>query len=249
MDTSSRAPLPSHANLEHLRKQAKALLRAVQQGEPEAIGRVKPHVRRLHGVGDRDIAEASVTLTEAQLAVARTYGFADWATMKKQIQAQDADRLCALGLPADPKERLEMLRKAIRENDEGRVKLMLDADPKLAEGGDDEERPITEAAAHDRAAIIDLLVDAGASLERRRAFRIRRCRGLSRFTRCPRHGGWWRAARGWTCGVLPAWVSYRGLNDSSTLPGRLSPTPRAPARRATMRTASRCPSHRPIPSK
>src|SRR4029453_11743860 len=55
--------LPEFPNLDHLRKQAKALLRALKQSNPEA------------------------KLTEAQHAVARSYGFARWAKLKAHIDS------------------------------------------------------------------------------------------------------------------------------------------------------------------
>src|SRR4029453_7475086 len=55
--------LPESPNLDHLRKQAKALLRALKQSHPEA------------------------KLTEAQHAVARSYGFASWAKLRAHIDS------------------------------------------------------------------------------------------------------------------------------------------------------------------
>jgi hypothetical protein len=54
--------LPEFPNLEHLKKQAKARLRELQQREPAA------------------------KLTDAQLAVAREYGFASWMKLKNHIE-------------------------------------------------------------------------------------------------------------------------------------------------------------------
>jgi len=67
--------LPAHPNLEQLRRQAKELLRAAEAGEPDAV-------RRLEAVSDR------VTLSAAQLAVAREYGFASWPRLKEEVEAR-----------------------------------------------------------------------------------------------------------------------------------------------------------------
>ncbi len=81
--------LPSRPDLDQLRWQAKDLLRSARRGVTDATG-------RLRAVSDR------VTLSSAQLAVARTYGFASWARMKREVvrrdilDSRDATRLRAL---------------------------------------------------------------------------------------------------------------------------------------------------------
>ena len=59
--------LPSSANLEHLRKQAKALLHDYQQKEPQASA--KFGTLRL---------KAGPKLSDAQHLIAREYGFDSW---------------------------------------------------------------------------------------------------------------------------------------------------------------------------
>jgi hypothetical protein len=59
--------LPDHANLEHLRKQAKNLLRDFRQGKPTAV----EHFRSL-ALAD---AGRKLKLADAQHAVAGEYGF------------------------------------------------------------------------------------------------------------------------------------------------------------------------------
>ncbi len=65
--------LPARADLEQLRLQAKDLLRAATRGEPDAIS-------RLRAVSDR------LTLSSAQLAVAREHGFTSWARLKLEVE-------------------------------------------------------------------------------------------------------------------------------------------------------------------
>ena len=57
------ADLPAKPSLDHLRRQARDLLRAARAGDTTAAGRI------------RAVADA-LTLASAQLAVAREYGFA-----------------------------------------------------------------------------------------------------------------------------------------------------------------------------
>ena len=62
--------LPAHPNLEHLRKQAKDLLRELKQRNPDT------------------------KLADAQHAVAREYGFVNWPALKAHVESQprSADR-------------------------------------------------------------------------------------------------------------------------------------------------------------
>ena len=59
--------LRGDASLEHLRKQAKKLLKAWQAGDPSEVERVKAHCDR-----------GEFTLNDAQFVLAREYGFASW---------------------------------------------------------------------------------------------------------------------------------------------------------------------------
>jgi len=70
--------LPERANLEHLKKQAKDLLEALSCQEPEAIETVALYFPSQHNVG----------LNDAQLVIAREYGFESWAKLKDYVEAQ-----------------------------------------------------------------------------------------------------------------------------------------------------------------
>ncbi|MGH8914529.1 MAG: ankyrin repeat domain-containing protein [Acidimicrobiia bacterium] len=81
--------LPTRPDLGQLRTQAKDLLRAAKAGEPYAV-------ERMRRVSDTQ------TLTLAQLALAREYGFASWAKLKVEVERRrilddrDLSRLTAL---------------------------------------------------------------------------------------------------------------------------------------------------------
>src|SRR5215475_12999231 len=72
------AVLPAQPNLDHLRREARALLRAAQAGDRAAANRILALADRL-------------TLASAQLAVAREYGFASWPKLKAEVAARAAD--------------------------------------------------------------------------------------------------------------------------------------------------------------
>jgi ankyrin repeat protein len=70
-------PLPDEPNFEQLRKQAKDLRHAVLAGDPGALAEVAEHFPDATG---------EVPLRTAQLVVARRYGFASWARLKRHVE-------------------------------------------------------------------------------------------------------------------------------------------------------------------
>src|SRR5579859_3346506 len=65
--------LPDRPDLAQLRRQARELQRAAAGGDPAALRRVQP-------------VSAKTTLSAAQLALAREYGFASWAKLKEEAE-------------------------------------------------------------------------------------------------------------------------------------------------------------------
>src|SRR5258708_1756901 len=65
--------LPDRPDLDQLRRQARELLRAAANGEPRAV-------TRLRAVSER------VTLSAAQLAVAREHGCPSWPALKTEVE-------------------------------------------------------------------------------------------------------------------------------------------------------------------
>jgi len=72
------AELPARPSLDHLRHEARDLLRAAQAGDPAAVGRIR-------------VVSTAPTLAGAQLALAREYGFASWARLKTAVEARTTD--------------------------------------------------------------------------------------------------------------------------------------------------------------
>ena len=81
-------PLPSGANIAHLKKQAKALIHAYRQGEPDAIARFELALPAAAGRSSEDIAALGFRLHDAQSCLAREYGFASWANLSSYVEAQ-----------------------------------------------------------------------------------------------------------------------------------------------------------------
>src|SRR5262245_7157163 len=68
--------LPARPSLEHLRKQAKQLARDVAAGDAEAITRVHAQLPR---------TAPPLTRRDAQLVLAREYGYAGWQDLSAEV--------------------------------------------------------------------------------------------------------------------------------------------------------------------
>ena len=69
--------LPERPNLEHLRNQAKKLLREFREQDAEAVERVSHF--------ERDLNAEQFRLQDAQRVIARSYGFSSWPRLKEQV--------------------------------------------------------------------------------------------------------------------------------------------------------------------
>lgn len=76
MNTPTRR-LPPHPDLDHLRRQAKDLLEAFRTGDATAVAEVQAHYR--------GATTAAFALHDAQLVLARAYGFDSWPNLKTFI--------------------------------------------------------------------------------------------------------------------------------------------------------------------
>lgn len=125
--------LPANPSLEYLRKEAKQLQRTISGGK----------------------------LAEAQRALARDYGFADWAELKARVLAR----------PLPP---AEALTHAVRAMDAAKVRALLQNHPDLKarineplEGYGFGAQALYAAVQRSDRATIDVLLDAGAEINRR----------------------------------------------------------------------------------
>ena len=86
MSTPSLPPRPS---LEHLQKQAKALLKAHKAAEPEAVARFRDWLPPLSKTSDAEVFQSKLSLRDAQKVIAREYGFESWTALKKHVVRKD----------------------------------------------------------------------------------------------------------------------------------------------------------------
>jgi len=111
--------LPSNPNLDHLKYQAKDLLKertARASGVAQRIREFHPRFRR---ATDAEIFDAPLSLSDAQLTIAREYGFPSWARLKRHIETPTlSDRL---DLPHQQRIENATFRRAVELLDAGDV--------------------------------------------------------------------------------------------------------------------------------
>jgi hypothetical protein len=148
--------LPVKPNLEHLREQAKELLRSVQQGETAALELFRSLVSFS--------APASLKLADAQHVIARDYGFGSWPKLKAHVEF-----VTRVLQPA------EMLSEAVCAQDAEKTAQLLQSHPELraqinepmANYGDSGMQPLLAAVQRSDRKTIDVLLRAGADINSR----------------------------------------------------------------------------------
>ena len=111
--------LPANPNLEHLKHQAKDLLRDHAGRDPGAAQRIREFHPRFSGATDAEIFDAQPRLGDAQLTIAREHGFPSWTRLKRHIEKPSlADRL---NLPHQERIEDATFRRAVSLLDAGDV--------------------------------------------------------------------------------------------------------------------------------
>jgi len=109
--------LPSNPNLDHLKYQAKDLLKDHAARTQGAAQRIREFHPRFGGGSDPEIFCARFRLTDAQLAIAREYGFPSWTRLKRHVEQPSlSDRL---DLPHQQRIEDEVFRRAVDLLDAG----------------------------------------------------------------------------------------------------------------------------------
>jgi ankyrin repeat protein len=137
----STRSLPDRLDLHQLKVQAKELLAAFRAGTRDALAEVAAH--------HRGADPATFALHDAQLVLARTYGFASWPRLKAFVDGATASRLI----------------DAVRAGDAVSVEAILRARPELVNMGasaNDEHRALHHAVLARDTAMVRLLMAHGA---------------------------------------------------------------------------------------
>ena len=143
-------PLPANPNLDKQRKLAKTLARAYWRGKSEAIARVCA----LH---PNPPTPEDFVLSDAQLVIARGYGFAGWAQMKRKIESLTKT-------PAD------LFKAAVEAGDVDHVRQLLQSHPDLVAKINEPMFSFKSPAVHvarNNLELLDLLLAHGADLNAR----------------------------------------------------------------------------------
>ena len=83
-----RKPLPDGISLDTVKEEVRSLQKAGASGDADAHKRVRPYVDDLFG-GPAAVS-ATLKLRQAQLVVAREYGFSNWRKLKAFLDAREA---------------------------------------------------------------------------------------------------------------------------------------------------------------
>src|SRR6185436_2186145 len=119
--TASKS-LPARPSLDSLRKQAKRLARDIAVGDADAIARARAQLPNV---------ELPSSQRNAQLVLAREYGFAGWQDLTAEVSKR---------LGAGLEWAAAQARRAIHDNDVERLKQLLAESPALLSWhGDDED--------------------------------------------------------------------------------------------------------------
>jgi len=113
--------LPAQPSLAHLKHQAKDLLKAHRARGLQALQRLREFHPHMRGRSDEEIAAVPLSLADAQLAIAREYGFASWSKLKAFVDHEDAR---VLDLPAHERVGDAEFRRAIDLMDAGHVEAL-----------------------------------------------------------------------------------------------------------------------------
>lgn len=150
--SSPASRLPARPSLEQLRKQAKDLLRHYRAGDQAALSRIRarhPHPKR----------NPEFTLADAQLVIAREYGFESWAKLKHHVEA--VQRPPDFDEPQWGRDTWPFL-VAVYQGDEATVRRMLSAHPSLSRAEYSYLQPLHYAVRGGRLEMVRLLLEAGA---------------------------------------------------------------------------------------
>jgi ankyrin repeat protein len=112
-------PLPPDADFNHLKHQAKDLVKARKELDPQVAQRIREFHPRFKNAADATIFDAKFSLADAQLTIARERGFASWPRLKRRVEKPaPADDL---SLPFQDRIQDDAFRRAVDLLDAGDV--------------------------------------------------------------------------------------------------------------------------------
>lgn len=134
--------LPAVPNLEQQKKLARELLNAARAGDPSALARLRQAHPRFGSLPDKEWPPASLALSDAQLALAREYGFLSWPKLKAHIEALTS-ALITRPFVRDPQyydDRAGGLHEVLADGAKGTLEQVRTWHPEYATASDEELR-------------------------------------------------------------------------------------------------------------
>jgi ankyrin repeat protein len=147
--------LPSRPDLEQLRNQAKDLLKAYKSADAQALRRIQASHPRFAGAAPRARA-GKFSLSDAQLVLAREYGFESWPKLKQHVES----------LLVESGEPMELFKKAFVEDDARLMRKLLERFPQAKAAINEpvaafDSPPVTQVRSRE---MLDVLLEAGADI-------------------------------------------------------------------------------------
>ena len=151
--------LPSRPNLEQLKNQAKELFKTYKKADAEALERIRANHPDYSNTAKTEIRAATLSLSDAQLVIAREYGFASWPRLKEHVES----------LLLETAKPIELFRRAFKTDDAVFLRKLIERFPEM------KSKVNEPVAAFDSPAIIhvrspemlDALLEAGADINAR----------------------------------------------------------------------------------
>src|SRR5688572_7361367 len=103
MPTVSRG-LPERPHLDVPKREARALLEQWHNRQPEAFERIRRTHPKYRTADDSTLAAAAFRLNDAQLVIAREYGFAHWTALKQRIEGNSLAQALDAAIRADDRD-------------------------------------------------------------------------------------------------------------------------------------------------
>lgn len=174
--------LPSKPSLNHLKYQAKDLLKSWKKGDPESLARIREFHPKFTDKSGPEVRQTRFLLSDAQLVIAREYGFKNWLRLKAHVEQAGSQsqswyraiyrKLKALGIRTIAAPVLKNFRQAFEAGDASAVRELFRQHPLMRKIIDEPLFPfdspaIVHFAGQNNPELVEVLLEFGADPNRR----------------------------------------------------------------------------------